>query len=89
MDTYHLEQALDREAAKIKGGALRTEIANMIDSAAVNAVDTCQEQGIERDDVDYNARRALWFKSTLESITTFSETSEAARRWFARRGVIG
>jgi altronate dehydratase len=85
-----VEAFIGAEAALIKSPALKYAVDYAIDSAAQNAHDTCGEDYLDRAHIDaYLARYHEVFQATLESITTYRETSEATRKWFARRGIVG
>jgi hypothetical protein len=64
---------------KVKGNALRHELEDIVAGAAINADDTRNPAMTWREVFHY----------TLCSITTNRDTSNAARRWLARRGVRG
>jgi hypothetical protein len=80
------------QALGIKSAGLRFAVFSAIDSGAVNANDTCDEEGLRAPGASQEAYSARWhemFLRTLEGVTTWRETPAAARKWFANRGVIG
>lgn len=92
--------ALEQEARRIRGEKLRAEIDAILDAALVNAGDTANEvmrseseragwaaaYGVEPQrewvyEQSYSGSVAVWYAER--------STSNAARRWLARRGYTG
>jgi len=70
------------QAHAVKSVALRRELQDAILSASQNASDNVSE------DHDEDEWESI-FIATLVVITTYKETSKAARAWFALRGIAG